>query len=141
MHMLRIWKDLILAYIGGMLYVTLEHLWRGWSHPSMFLLGGLCFLLLGALNEHPATAGVPLLWQSILGAGIVTVLELVTGLIVNVALDLNVWDYSALPFNFMGQICLYFFLLWIPVSTLAILADDAVRHLLFHEPWPHYRLI
>lgn len=137
---MRIWKDLILAYIGGMLYVCLEHLWRGRSHPSMFLLGGVCFLLIGALNQTPHTAGVGILWQSILGAAIVTVLEFACGMIVNVALSMNVWDYSHLPLNLMGQICLPFFLLWIPVSAMAILADDVLRFALFHEPWPPYRL-
>lgn len=137
---MRIWRDLILAYLGGMLYVGVELLWRGWSHPSMFVLGGVCFLLLGALNEHPATAGLPLAVQAVLGAAIVTALELLTGLLVNGLLHMNVWDYSALPLNFRGQICLLFSLLWVPLSLAAILADDVLRRLLFHEPFPPYRL-
>ena len=36
-------KLLVLAVIGGAIYVGIEMLWRGHSHPSMFILGGLCF--------------------------------------------------------------------------------------------------
>lgn len=135
---MRIWKTGILFYIGGMVYVLLEWLWRGWSHPSMFLLGGLCFVLLGLLNEGRRPE-LPMWVQSLFGACVVTALELACGLIVNVGLRLRVWDYSHLPLNFMGQICLYYFLLWIPLSSLAVLADDWLRFALFHEEKPRHR--
>lgn len=48
---MRIWKDAVLGYIGGMIYVLLELLWRGWSHGSMFLVGGLCFVLIGSIDR------------------------------------------------------------------------------------------
>ncbi len=132
------WKALILCYIGGMIYVLLEWLWRGYSHPTMFLLGGLCFILLGGLNEG-LRPELPIWLQALIGAVVVTALELGCGLIVNLTLDWNVWDYSAMPFNFMGQICLPFFLLWIPLSAVAVLVDDWLRHLLFGEPSVRHR--
>ena len=127
------WKALIMYYLGGMLYVLIEWLWRGRSHPSMFLLGGLCFVLLGGLNEG-LRPELPLWLQGLMGAVIVTALELACGLIVNLGLGLNVWDYSNMPLNFLGQICLPFTLLWVPLSAVAVLLDDWLRHVLFGEP-------
>lgn len=124
-------------YIGGMLYVALELLWRGRSHPSMFVLGGLCFLVIGSLNEAWPSLALP--FQAILGAVLTTALELVCGSIVNLWLGLGVWDYSMLPMNFRGQICLFFFLLWIPLSGFGVLLDDMLRFWLFHEPIPVYK--
>ncbi|MBE6955173.1 MAG: hypothetical protein E7449_04595 [Ruminococcaceae bacterium] len=126
-----------LILLGGALYVGLEYLWRGRSHISMFLLGGLCFFLVGWLNE---VSPLGLFWQSLLGAGIITILEFSCGMLVNVALGLNVWDYQDLPLNFKGQVCLPYFLLWIPVSVLAIFADDVLRFVLFRQSFPLYRL-
>lgn len=138
--MVRLWKAAVLLYIGGLVYVLVEVLWRGHSHPSMFLAGGLCFVLIGAINGGGAGRQLPLAAQMLLGAVIVTAVELATGLIVNVALGWRVWDYSNLPLNFMGQISLYFFFLWIPLSGIAVIADDLLRHALFHEPMPGYSL-
>lgn len=44
-------KLLVLAVIGGAIYVGIEMLWRGHSHPSMFILGGLCFVSIGLINR------------------------------------------------------------------------------------------
>lgn len=137
---MQIGTELIISCIGGMLYVGMECLWRGHSHPSMFLLGSICFFLLGVMGRHPFTRTLGLFWQSLLGAGIITLLELLTGLIVNRGMRLDVWDYSNLPFNLMGQICLPYFLLWIPVAALAIFVNHGLRLLLLHQPWPHCHL-
>ena len=126
------------GYIG---YPMLEMLWRGWSHPSMFVVGGVCFVLIGELNGHLLRWNTPFVLQAVLCACVVTLVELISGLILNVWGGLNVWDYRSLPFNFMGQICLYYFLLWIPMSAAAIVADDFLRHWLFGEKRPVYRLL
>lgn len=133
-------RGLILGYLGGMMYVSIELLWRGRSHPSMFFVGGLCFLIIGSINEGILTWDMPLLFQGLIGAAAVTAVELISGLILNIWLGLDVWDYSSLPFNFMGQICLYYFFLWILLSTAAIFIDDWLRHILFGEKHPQYRL-
>ena len=97
--------------------MVLEFLWRGRSHGSMFLLGGACFVLLGTL--HRKLPRVPLPIQLLLSAGVVTALELLTGLLVN--RKYTVWDYRSMPYHYLGQICLNYSLLWIPVSFIAIL--------------------
>ena len=98
----------ILFSAGGLGYMGLELLWRGWTHGTMFFAGGTCFLLLGRLKKCP-------LWlQAVAGAGIITAVELAAGLLVN--RDYQVWDYRNAPFNFLGQICLPYSLLWVPVG-------------------------
>ena len=99
-----------IAVIGGLVYMGIEILWRGHTHWTMGVLGGLCFVLIGLLDEwqdHP-----PMLLQMVQGAAIVTALELIVGLIVNRWLGWNVWDYSDMPFNLWGQVCLQFAVAW-----------------------------
>lgn len=133
-------KYFILFLIGGSLYVLIEFTARGKSHWSMALLGGACFLCIGAINER-VLRRVGLIWQMLLGAAIVTVLELCTGLVVNIWLGWEVWDYSDMPLNLWGQICLPYSLLWTLISLAAILLDDRLRWKLFGEEKPHYKLI
>ena len=134
----KIWKEAVIFYIGGMFYCTVELLWRQWTHGSMFLLGGLCFYLVGGLNKR---FRMPVLAQMLLGALIVTFFEFWTGILVNRVMHLNVWDYSHVPMNFMGQICVPFTLMWIPVSGIGIFCEDYLRHALFHEPLPKFRWV
>lgn len=109
-----IWKQTVRFYIGGAGYMFLEFAWRGRSHGSMFLLGGLCFLLIGQLSRK--WQKLPLAVQLLLYALIITALELTTGLIFN--RDHAIWDYRS-RHDYLGQICLEYSLLWIPVSLVA----------------------
>ncbi len=113
---MKFWKQMILFCVGGGAYVGLELLWRGRSHGSMFAAGGTCFLLIGHLNRvHPR---LPLPLRTLAGAGIITMVELAAGLLVN--RNFAVWDYRDQTGNFLGQICPLFTVLWIPVSLLAL---------------------
>ena len=82
-----------------------------------------------------------LIAQSFIGACIITTLEYITGVIINIELGWNVWDYSDMILNLRGQICLPFFLLWIPISIVAIIVDDYLRYWLFNEQKPKYVFI
>ena len=55
-----------------------------------------------------------------LGCLLITMLELLCGLGFNLWLGLNIWDYSLLPFNFYGQICLPFSLIWLVMARLLL---------------------
>ena len=133
-------KATVLALCGGCLYVLLELVWRGFSHWTMFLLGGGCFALIGLLNELLPWE-MPLLMQGVIGSlGIVTPLEFVTGCVVNLGLGWGVWDYSRMPLNLLGQICLPFALLWVPVAVAAVVLDDLLRWRFFGEECPRYSL-
>ena len=119
---MNIRKSCAMFVLGGTGYVGLELLWRGRSHVSMFAAGGICFLLLGRLNR--SCPKLPLPARAVVGAGMVTAVELAVGLLAN--RDHSVWDYRTLPLNFRGQICLPYSLLWIPVSMGALLLYDMV---------------
>jgi len=120
---MEIRNQALLFSIGGAGYVGLELLWRGRSDASMFLAGGACFLLLGGLNR--VRPRLPLFARSVVGAGIITGVELLAGMLANQ--DYRVWDYRGMPLNFHGQICLPFSLLWIPVSMGALLLYDRLE--------------
>ena len=112
---MKIWKNCLLFYTGGTVYLSLELLYRGRSHGSMFMAGGLCFLLIGHLNRVEPKLPLPL--RALVGAAIVTAVELGAGMLVN--RQYQVWDYRDQPGNFMGQICPLFSALWIPLSLAA----------------------
>ena len=114
------YKQILLFCAGGLAYVAIELLWRGYSHISMFFAGGTCFLLLGKL--HNTAPRLPLLLRGGMGALAITQVELLTGLLVN--RQYQVWDYRETPFNFFGQICLPFSLLWIPLSLIGMWLYD-----------------
>ena len=132
-------KYLLLFGIGGIIYIILELLWRGWSHWTMFILGGACFVCLGLINEV-IPWNMPLWKQVLIGAFIITALEFLTGCIVNLWLGWGIWDYSKLPGNILGQICPEFFMLWLAIALAGIILDDWLRYWLFDEELPHYIL-
>ena len=135
-----LFKHFILFWIGAFLYLFIEILYRGHTHWTMGVLGGACFVLIGLINEV-FTWNTPIWLQGAIGSLIVTGLEFISGLILNVWLELSIWDYSQMPFNFMGQICLYFTGAWFFISIVAIVLDDWLRYRLFDEEKPHYRLV
>ena len=109
---------------GGVMYGALETIFRGFTHPSMLITGGLCFAGLYAIDKRPA---LPLFWRVIIGALLITSLELIAGCICNLWLGWNVWDYSHLHPNLWGQICLPFSLLWAVLTIPAYLLASVMR--------------
>ena len=137
-------KNSILFTTGGIIYYLIEFIWKtfisgGICHWSMFLLGGFCFLVIGALNETLPWE-MSIVKQGCYGAIVITVLELIFGYILNIVLKLGIWDYSSIPLNFMGQICLPFSIAWFFLSLIAIVFDDVLRWKWFGEEKPHYHL-
>lgn len=130
-------KEAFLFWFGGSFYVTLEVFYREYSHVSMFILAGVVFTLVGLLNEVLPWE-FDLVWQDIIGTGIALIGEYITGMIVNVKMGLNVWDYSDKFLNLNGQICLEFGLIWIPLILLAIVIDDIIRWRFYNEERPRY---
>jgi uncharacterized membrane protein len=131
---------LTLLLIGGGVYCLIEMAFRGYTHWTMFILGGACFFLIGGVNEYlPWELG--LVWQSLIGAAAVTVAEYVVGVVVNVWLGLGVWDYSGLWGNIHGQVCPQFAVAWVFLSAIGIVLDDVLRWKLFREERPRYSII
>lgn len=131
--------QLTLFLIGGGAYILIELLFRGYSHWTMFLLGGLCFVCVGRINQG-FTSEMPLISQMFISTIIVTLLEFIFGLVLNVWLKLYIWDYTNQPYNLLGQICLLFANLWFLLSLVAIVLDDMIRWKLFDEKKPHYHV-
>jgi len=132
-------KYILLFFIGGFAYGGIEIIFRGYSHISMLVAGGICFILIGLLDEV-FPWNMALISQMFISAGIVTAVEFIIGLIVNVWLKLNVWDYSAQPYHIMGQICLLFTNIWFFLSLAGILLDDYLRYFLLGEEKPRYKI-
>lgn len=96
--------------VGAVAYPLMEMLFRGWSHWSMSLAGGVSACLLWWLERRLPPGR---LWGKCLcGAALITAVEFVCGCVVNLWLRLRVWDYSHLPLNVLGQVCLPFCVLW-----------------------------
>lgn len=113
--------DLIIFLFGGVTYGMVEIMWRNHTHYTMVILGGLCFLVLYRL--FTAMNNYSLLEKCVAGAIIITFLEFLTGCIVNLLLNMGVWNYSKVPFNLLGQVCVLYSVLWglicIPVAYLS----------------------
>ena len=114
--------------IGAGGYGLLEIIWRGYTHWSMLIAGGICFALFSIIAEK--LKRVPLPIKAVICALIVTAVELVFGMIFNMALKMNVWDYSGMEYNFKGQICLFFSAMWGVLGLIFIpIADFLNRKL------------
>lgn len=112
---LKIERAALFLFVGGISYGLLELLWRGRTHWTMLLLGGVCFLCIGAIRRK----GFSLPLRSLLCALIVTALEFLTGCVVNLRLHWAVWDYSANRFQLLGQVCALYSFLWLLLSLPA----------------------
>ncbi len=102
--------ELLVFILGGISYGLIETLFRGYTHWSMVLTGGACVLTFYIMSEW--MLAMPLIFGAALGAVIITLYEFFVGLIVNLRLGWQVWDYSTMPGNIMGQICPTFTCLW-----------------------------
>lgn len=132
-------KYAFLAWFGGSTYCALEVIWRGYSHWTMLVLAAVVFIIVGLLNEVWSWQ-TSLALQMAAGTVLATALEFITGCIVNLWLGWNVWNYSNIPGNLLGQICPQYTLLWAALVLVAILLDDYIRWRFFGEEKPHYTL-
>ena len=101
--------------IGSAAYPLIEILWRGRTHPTMALAGGLGLWGIDWLASKP----LPLWIKCSLSAAILTGIEGVLGLTFN--RKYQIWDYRKIPGNWRGQICAAYSLLWGLLSLPALL--------------------
>lgn len=124
-------KRIILFLIFGAIYCILEMIWRGRTYISMAMIGGIAGVVIGEFNEK---APAPFLSQCFAGMSVITLLEGISGLILNVWLKLGIWDYSNMPGQFFwGQCCIPYCILWFILAGVAVYLDDWLRWLLFNE--------
>lgn len=115
-----------LMLVGGSIYYNMEIIHRGYSHWTMAVVGGICFMLMGLVSEYNRRK-LSFLGLMGISAMIITIVEFIAGVILNLWLQLNIWDYSELPFNLLGQICLPFTVLWFLLSFPAIFLNKYLR--------------
>ncbi|MBO5103697.1 MAG: hypothetical protein J6B74_01360 [Ruminococcus sp.] len=105
--------------MGYFIYSLVEIINRGYTHWTMSLTGGLIMMILYSLNNRRT---MTLIKSCFAGSVIITAVEFAVGVFDNIIMHWNVWDYSGMPFNLLGQICLlfscYWFLLCIPAYYL-----------------------
>lgn len=109
---------MMLFSIGAVGYGLLEILWRGYTHWSMLGAGGICFVFFARIGEKFKNMGIFV--KALIGSGFVTAIEFIFGVIFNIILKKNVWDYSKLPLNIGGQVCMLYSFIWALLSMICI---------------------
>ncbi|MBE6838535.1 MAG: hypothetical protein E7507_03185 [Ruminococcus sp.] len=122
-------KTLLLFLTGGVIYSVIEILFRGYTHWTMAVAGGLCLTLIYLMDSVTKNSSLAL--KCLFGSLIITAVELSVGLIVNTALGWNIWDYSHLPLNLMGQICFPFSVIWMLITVPALYICRFYRGVIF----------
>ena len=137
----KLGKAAILFLVFGLIYFIIETIWKGHlTHWSMFVVAGFAGVLIGGINEYIPWE-MPFWQQCGIGMIITTILEGTSGLILNVWLNLNIWNYSKMPLNFFyQQCCVSFCIAWFFLSGICIVIDDYIRYKFFNEKYPHYIL-
>ena len=113
-------SQLLFSFLMGYFcYSLIEIVMRGYTHWTMSLTGGTVLTILYAINSRRT---MTLIRSCIIGTIMITAIELTVGIFDNVIMHWNVWDYSDMPFNFLGQICIpfsaFWFVLYIPANRL-----------------------
>jgi len=114
--------------LGAAAYPVVELVWRGRTHWTMSVTGGLCTLLIHLCDRKLRSAGLAV--RCGMGCAVITLTEFAVGCVVNRLLGWNVWDYSDAPLNILGQICPLYCGFWF-VLSLPVLAFSSwleLRH-------------
>lgn len=138
---MKVNKNIVLFIVGFMTYITIEVLFRGYSFALMGACGGLAIVILDKINNK-LSWNTDILIQALIGSLLITFFELVIGeLALHTSLVPVMWDYSDVPLNFDGVICLPFSLAWAGLSLVAVFIADAITYYVFEElPVPYYKL-
>ena len=111
--------------VGAVGYYLIEIIYRGHSHWTMALCGGVCLLAISYTDKKLKKKSI--LLRALIGALIITAIEFICGCIVNLAFGMDIWDYSNTPFNLLGQISLTYSFFWFLISALICSAFTVAR--------------
>lgn len=137
--MKKLSEYLFLWALGGCIYYAFELIFRGFSHWSMFVLGGICMVFCTMQGKYLGYKD-PFWLQLLRCVLFVTSCEFITGMIVNKWLHWNVWDYGGQPFELFGQICLPFIIIFSGLCALGILLGAYILYWLYGEQKPKFYL-
>ena len=134
-------KLLTLFLVGYCTYLAIEVTYKNISYPLMGVVGGISLLLFDQINNRLSWE-LDLLLQGCIGSAIVTGFEFIIGEGLKILNQPPMWDYSNMPLNYDGVICLPFSIIWVFVTILGVFVADAYNYYLFHdEPRPHYSIL
>lgn len=137
----RTLKILILWFILGACYFVLEGIWHipsgGYANIIMLPIGGLCGVCIGAINQVPCFYNSKIFYQCVISTLIILLIEFFSGCVLNIILQLNLWDYSERPLNLLGQVCPLYGILWFILSPCAIWLEDKLRYIFWEEGHPY----
>lgn len=125
---------LIIFSVGAVGYGVIEILWRGFTHWSMLIAGGVSFLALSEIEER--FKRLTLFVKALFGGFIITAVEFIFGVIFNLILKMRVWDYSDMPLNIKGQVCPLFTVLWVGLSAVFIPLSRYIKRILSRRSEP-----
>ena len=125
----------------GFIYCMIEILFRGWSHWSMFVLTGFLGVFCVDSINNTLSFDCDYIVQILISTILCTIGEGISGIILNVWLQLNVWDYSKMAFGtfFFGQCNILFCFAWALIISVVIFYCDAYNYYILKiEPCPYY---
>lgn len=133
-------ESFVLWTIGGTIYYTIEVIFRGFSHWSMFVLGGICMVFFG--KQGLWTEWEDPIWKQVLRCTLfITAGEFITGIFVNKLMKWDVWDYSDQPMNLFGQICMPFVILFSGLCVIGLFLSGYLLHWIYKEKAPHFHVL
>ena len=115
----------IVFSFGSILYGLVEVIFRGHTHWTMLLLGGIAVCVLYFLNMILKKLNI--FFRCLVGSAVISLMEFLCGYFVNIRLHMKVWDYSGIRFNILGQICPKYILAWFLLCVPAYFLSDLIR--------------
>lgn len=115
----------LLFLIGAFGYGFIELLWRGYTHPTMALAGGISICAISLIQRK--FKALKFIYRCILSGLFITTIEFVFGLIFNLYFNLGIWDYSTIPINFLGQVSFLFFVIWCILAAPILIFTEFMR--------------
>jgi len=150
----RIGKFVLLFSLLGCAYLLIELIFRafqkslvgvlpgistmsliGWTSLWMFFIGGLSALAVGFINQvNWVRKNLNVFLQCVLGAITILLVEFISGVFFNIwPFQLQLWDYSNLPLNILGQVSLQFGVYWFVMCPFAFWFDDFLRYHFYYN--------
>ena len=133
-------KNILLFLVGYCAYIAIEVTFRGVSYPLMGICAGLAVIIIDKINDY-LSWDIDIILQGVIGSIVITIFELIIGEIsLTTELLPIMWNYSNVPLNFDGVVCVPFSLIWVSLSIIGILVADAINYYIFGEsPIPYYK--
>lgn len=131
-------ENFVIGTFSGVIYTSIELLFRGRTYWSMFFLAFIVGILLSIINDEILEFDDYYEKQVLLGTFICIVFEGLFGILFNQ--DYHIWDYRGLWGSFFyNQLNFIFCGAWMLITAFGIPLLDFVQYKLKIAPKPYYR--